>query len=71
MLGSSHSSSFAKSLDPEPIIEVGVMCALAQLLDHGFYHGDPVSSIQHTHTHTQDESKTKLLSESLKMKVCL
>ena len=26
-------------LDPGPIIEVGVRCSLAQLLEHGYYHG--------------------------------
>jgi predicted unusual protein kinase regulating ubiquinone biosynthesis (AarF/ABC1/UbiB family) len=36
-------SSSAHSLDPGPIIEVGVQCALDQLLEHGFFHGDPVS----------------------------
>jgi hypothetical protein len=28
-------------LDPGPVIELGVTCSLSQLLDHGYFHGDP------------------------------
>jgi predicted unusual protein kinase regulating ubiquinone biosynthesis (AarF/ABC1/UbiB family) len=34
-----HPGESAHGLDPGPIIEVGVRCSLAQLLEHGYYHG--------------------------------